>query len=216
MAELIDITGNRYGKLIVLKYAGNGRWRVKCDCGNIRKMKGTLLRHDKRKSCGCNKCKKIFVDGISLEELATLTGIDYFTLYYRYRKNLSGADLVREPHCGTNSPRTWGWKCPCGSGSYKPITKRRIAKQTARRHWLHNHNNDPKFDYKIFEVKSMDPEEVLESLRGKDNICACGLELIPVIHKGKKIGETHKTEDDEDHHNSYFGSLRIKVTEGDE
>lgn len=64
MQKLIDITGNRYGYLIVLGfdhigYLKNGKsrsyWKCKCDCGNI-----VILRKDQFiypyshcKSCGC-------------------------------------------------------------------------------------------------------------------------------------------------------------------
>lgn len=31
--NLIDLTGQRFGRLEVLKYNGNSRWECKCDCG---------------------------------------------------------------------------------------------------------------------------------------------------------------------------------------
>jgi hypothetical protein len=53
-----DLTGRRFGKLIVIKDVGvgkegNHRWRCVCDCGNTRVVAGTLLNQGKVKSCGC-------------------------------------------------------------------------------------------------------------------------------------------------------------------
>ena len=61
--KLIDETGNRYGKLVVLERAGlhpTGRqatWRCLCDCGNEKIVTGGNLRHKNHftKSCGCLK-----------------------------------------------------------------------------------------------------------------------------------------------------------------
>lgn len=61
MPRYIDITGNRYGKLIVLEPTErrdiNGRmiWKCLCDCGNISYHCGTMLRTGRIKSCGCGQ-----------------------------------------------------------------------------------------------------------------------------------------------------------------
>ena len=63
MQKIIDITGNKYNMLTVLRYDRSERiknknrtfWKCQCDCGNI-----VILRKDefiypysKTKSCGC-------------------------------------------------------------------------------------------------------------------------------------------------------------------
>lgn len=58
MGKLIDLTGMRFGKLIVLKQAGlnkEGRqlWECQCDCGNIHITNGRNLQLGICKSCGC-------------------------------------------------------------------------------------------------------------------------------------------------------------------
>ena len=58
MSKLIDLTGNRYCKLVVIERAentnrGEPRWKCKCDCGNITTVKGQNLKHGLVKSCGC-------------------------------------------------------------------------------------------------------------------------------------------------------------------
>lgn len=55
--KLIDITGQRYGRLTVIKREGshNGYplWECKCDCGNTYYAVGGNLRGGRTQSCGC-------------------------------------------------------------------------------------------------------------------------------------------------------------------
>ena len=54
----IDMTGRRYGRLVVLspteKRSGNSViWRCRCDCGKMTDVSGINLRTGATKSCGC-------------------------------------------------------------------------------------------------------------------------------------------------------------------
>jgi hypothetical protein len=55
--NIINITGEKYGRLTVLNYIGtkNGTavWRCRCDCGNEVNAKSNALKNGKTKSCGC-------------------------------------------------------------------------------------------------------------------------------------------------------------------
>lgn len=58
MTTLIDLTGQRFGRLVVLSRAENGPrnapyWNVRCDCGTERVTRGASLRTGGSKSCGC-------------------------------------------------------------------------------------------------------------------------------------------------------------------
>lgn len=57
MTKLIDITGQTFGRLIVVEHAGSrsnrALWRCRCECGNELIAQGKLLRKGKVKSCGC-------------------------------------------------------------------------------------------------------------------------------------------------------------------
>lgn len=58
MAALKDLTGQRFGRLVVLERAENNRygktrWKCRCDCGNERVIEGNSLRMGTTKSCGC-------------------------------------------------------------------------------------------------------------------------------------------------------------------
>lgn len=51
-----DETGNRYGKLVVLKFSHVKRqvhWLCRCDCGNTTTVSGGHLREGTTTSCGC-------------------------------------------------------------------------------------------------------------------------------------------------------------------
>lgn len=63
MGRRIDLTGQRFERLTVLRYshsAGNhGWWLCACDCGNETVADGSMLRDERWKSCGCLKREKI-------------------------------------------------------------------------------------------------------------------------------------------------------------
>lgn len=58
MSALIDITGNKYGMLTVIRRVENApkgvaRWECRCDCGNVAIVRGRNLKNGSVKSCGC-------------------------------------------------------------------------------------------------------------------------------------------------------------------
>lgn len=65
MGALIDLTGRRFGRLLVLRREGSRRyddgfkvvplWRCRCDCGQEVLVEGTNLRRGMTRSCGCLK-----------------------------------------------------------------------------------------------------------------------------------------------------------------
>lgn len=59
MPKFVDLTGNRYGKLVALERAKNrGKhtmWKCKCDCGNYTITGANELKQGTTKSCGCLK-----------------------------------------------------------------------------------------------------------------------------------------------------------------
>ena len=58
MAELIDISGQKFGLLTVKTYDSNTRtWLCKCDCGKETKVTSYNLRSGHTKSCGCLRNK---------------------------------------------------------------------------------------------------------------------------------------------------------------
>ena len=55
----IDLTGQRFGRLTVIRYDhaehDGAHWFCKCDCGTEKAIAGYLLRNGATKSCGCLK-----------------------------------------------------------------------------------------------------------------------------------------------------------------
>ena len=60
--KIIDITGQRFGRLVALKRVGtdqnkNATWLCQCDCGGTKIAPSTALRNGFTQSCGCLKSK---------------------------------------------------------------------------------------------------------------------------------------------------------------
>lgn len=56
--KILDITGQRFGRLVVIKRTdntakGKPMWLCQCDCGNIKAINGSCLVGGMTKSCGC-------------------------------------------------------------------------------------------------------------------------------------------------------------------
>lgn len=55
---MIDITGQRFGRLVAIERIGTDKhrraiWLCRCDCGNTATVVGSELRRGRTKSCGC-------------------------------------------------------------------------------------------------------------------------------------------------------------------
>jgi hypothetical protein len=73
MPSLIDLTGYRFGRLVVLAYVSSDRrqgtrWQCQCDCGQMRIVRGKDLRRGFTRSCGCRQ-----LDGFREHWLAVRT-----------------------------------------------------------------------------------------------------------------------------------------------
>jgi len=88
----IDLTGKRFGKLIVLQRAGldkglNVLWKCQCDCGKTTIAAGTKLKSGVPKSCGCligERAVKILAKLNTVHGLSdTLTGWSWMTMLQR-------------------------------------------------------------------------------------------------------------------------------------
>ena len=108
--RLIDLTGKRFGKLLVLEQAETKKaswgqtipmWRCKCDCGNETIVSGVNLRLGKTNSCGClikDKAKEIGKSN---------SNTDYsLSIGQRFGKLVTIKELNR---------KNWLCKCDCGS-----------------------------------------------------------------------------------------------------
>ena len=63
ISKLIDLTGQKFGRLTVLDFYGSDKrresiWRCRCECGNITNVLSSNLRKGYTKSCGCLQKEK--------------------------------------------------------------------------------------------------------------------------------------------------------------
>ncbi|WP_461239461.1 AP2 domain-containing protein [Paucilactobacillus sp. N302-9] len=105
MSKLIDISGQKFGRLTVLSKAnhnsvnGNARWLCRCDCGRLTIADSTQLRKGIIKSCGCYRkevARKRFLNNSKaiahMGDTSTLKnadGVAYASLV-KNRRNQSG------------------------------------------------------------------------------------------------------------------------------
>lgn len=93
--HIIDITGQKFGSLLVLKCDGRDKhgqtmWECLCDCGNKTNVRSWQLRNGKVKSCGCSMLDYVPPNKLPPGESS------FNTLYRDYIKRAKNADLVFE------------------------------------------------------------------------------------------------------------------------
>lgn len=66
MSKLIDLTGQRFGSLTVIKRDESRRgkvyWICRCDCGNIKSVESYKLKTGNTSSCGCKQYNRPYQD----------------------------------------------------------------------------------------------------------------------------------------------------------
>lgn len=99
MARLKDLTGMRFGRLVVLERSENKRertaWKCICDCGNEKVVAGIDLTRGMVKSCGCYR-HDFRTKDLSGERFGRLLVIE--------------RDSINAGHGAT-------WKCQCDCGN---------------------------------------------------------------------------------------------------
>lgn len=110
MPKIIDLTGKKFGKLIVLerdfsKKGKNSYWKCLCECGNETSVLFSSLTRGQTTSCGCNRRKS------NLNRIKDLTGQTFNELTvleldktYKDEKNLK-----------VRNRAYWKVQCSCGN-----------------------------------------------------------------------------------------------------
>lgn len=99
-----DEIGNRYGRLVVLEYAGksiyNGGtiWRCICDCGKTVEVPGGKLRNGDTKSCGCLRHDTLDLVGKQFDKLTVIK------------------------KCERTDGKYVKWSCKCSCGNTTKVT----------------------------------------------------------------------------------------------
>lgn len=95
MPKILNRVGMRYGRLVVVEYAGRDHrnkvlWLCKCDCGNKKVVVGDNLSSGKSNSCGC--LKKEFLEkkgnqwGLFTDRKMAIARVQYNHIKRRHMK----------------------------------------------------------------------------------------------------------------------------------
>ena len=109
MPKKIDLTGQVFGFLTVLKESEKKEkekeiyWECQCQCGKITRVRGSLLRKGKVKSCGCLNAK-----AISEKRTINLVGQQF--------NRLTVIERVE------NRNKIVYWKCKCSCGNIVEVS----------------------------------------------------------------------------------------------
>ena len=215
LAKSIDLTGKRFGRLVVIRRASdqiqpNGRkvkqWLCKCDCGKEAEVRGSALTSGNTKSCGC--LKKIYTD-TKVEDLKGKRFGSLLALYFLRKKVKKGTVIY--------------WKCLCDCGNYVDVKSYdlrhgKIKNCGCQKEEKPNKKEDisgQKFG-ELTAIRLLSPEE---KIKGRDYNwlcrCACGNEIQTSINKlrsgkAKDCGcITNNKKPKEDLLNKKFGDLKV-------
>lgn len=117
MGNTLELTGQKFGKLLVLEKTtsrtkrGLVKWKCQCDCGNVVEVAGSYLKNGNTKSCGCNKTFKNY--NIQQSEKNKIP------LGTKYRKLTVIKDLGFRPQVKGHQ-RRW-YLCQCECGEFKEV-----------------------------------------------------------------------------------------------
>lgn len=109
MNRALELTGQRFGKLTVIKRNGSKNskayWLCQCDCGNQVSVVSNALSGNKTRSCGCISIERIRNQNKGKSLVQDIVGNRY------------GRLVVTEfSHLSDDRKRTY-WKCKCDCGA---------------------------------------------------------------------------------------------------
>lgn len=113
MGKLIDLTGRRFGRLVVRSRHGhlNGvsAWLCECDCGKYHVVRGSSLRYGYTTSCGCSRALDL------------------------HGKIFNMLTVIRKAERRTYSKSTGAmWLCLCSCGNYTIVSSQSLRNGTTK------------------------------------------------------------------------------------
>lgn len=103
-----DITGNRYGRLIVLQCVGNDKfhnslWLCRCNCGKDKITTKNRLKTGRTKSCGC-----LYIENCRNKETKSKQAPDFVGRKFGYFY------VIRQAKNNARDDSRWMCRCRCG------------------------------------------------------------------------------------------------------
>ena len=115
MGKFIDLTGQRFGRLVVVERVENDKfnkvlWKCQCDCGNVVYVISSSLKNGSTQSCGCLRKDVVKLKNIKskgrIGRIKDITGQKF------------GKLLVLEPVFNyKENDKHMYWKCKCDCGN---------------------------------------------------------------------------------------------------
>lgn len=112
----LDITGQRWGRLVAIRHVGytttehSGKrqavWLWQCDCGNTKEIPATQVKHGGTRSCGCKA-----IEHITAFRKQDITG-------ERFGRLIA---ICPTDERDANGSVIWKMQCDCGNITYKTI-----------------------------------------------------------------------------------------------
>lgn len=153
-STLIDLTGQKFGRLTVIERAENYieksgckrvQWFCQCDCGNTTKVIGKNLKLGITKSCGClqkdraSRAKKKY----NTYDLSGEYGIGYTSKNEEFYFDLEDYDKIKD-YCWYKSGKYIGTNCRDGDSSKILLLHRLIM--NAEDGFVVDHKNHCEYD----------------------------------------------------------------------
>jgi len=123
MPKLKDLTGQKFGKLTVMKRVENNkyrqsRWLCRCECGKECVTSQGTLKYGRTKSCGCLRSETSKTNGKDNygKNIKNLIGMRFGLLTVikeGNRKNYNEQSMIT-------------WECKCDCGSYREVTSNHL------------------------------------------------------------------------------------------
>lgn len=111
MSRLIDLTGQRFGRLTVISKdneritKSGSYWICKCDCGTTKSVKSSSLRRGEIQSCGCLRAERSIAAKEELNLIDNLIGKRFGFLTV----------IDKNPQRGVGGTVYWDCICDCGN-----------------------------------------------------------------------------------------------------
>lgn len=117
MPKLIDLTGQKFGRLTVL-YRDTTRkgtyWMCQCECGNLKSIPRSTLRDGRAKSCGC-----LQRENTSKANTKNLVG-----------QKIGRLTVIERDTTKTGGNVYWLCKCDCGNPELISVSSSHLGKST--------------------------------------------------------------------------------------